>query len=167
MHAQILPVNYSSISPACCQSLKSAASRRGCRLSRLAPQQGCHARSSSSTAWMATSPASRARPRRSDYHSETYRRPGLLYFSRGISSWLSVTRLKRRVQAPCGMGHAWVAKESLTRSDSATGRQTEHLGSALRASVLHIRPGALAACSGFYPVCKAVKGDSLRSLTQG
>ena len=52
-------------------NLAVSASRTGCRLSRLAPQQGCHARSSSSTAWMATSPASRARPRRSDYHSET------------------------------------------------------------------------------------------------
>ena len=34
----------------------------------------------------------------------------------------TVTRLKRRVQAPCGLGHAWVANESLTRSDSAAGR---------------------------------------------
>ena len=62
------PRNFSSLLP---RQVAVSASRRGCRLSRLAPQQGCHARSSSSTAWMATSPASRARPRRSDYHSET------------------------------------------------------------------------------------------------
>ena len=64
-----------------------SASRIGCRLSRLAPQQGCHARSSSSITRAATSPAPRARLRRSDYHSEI---PALLSLALPISAFVNM-----------------------------------------------------------------------------